>query len=124
MSEKFRHNPSNEKEGEVIISTKNGESKKHTGAKVKKHATELIVGKDIMLSEVPEYLSLALVGRFYGKIVDEDALQRWMEENWNPHLWQLPMFHIMSRGWILFRVKKQAEKQLLLKKGIEAIVIK
>ena len=62
-----------------MISTKNGESKKRSGAKVKKHAAELIVGKDITLSEVPEYLSLALVGRFCGKKVSEDALRRWME---------------------------------------------
>ena len=37
--EKFRHNPSNRKEGEAIISNKNGESKKRTGGEVKKHAT-------------------------------------------------------------------------------------
>ena len=94
-----------------MISTKNGESKKHSGAKVKKHAAELIVGKDIMLSEVPQYLSLALVGIFCGKIVSKNALRRWMEENWNPHLRQLPMFHI------LLRVKIEVERQLLLRKN-------
>ena len=51
---KFKHDPSNRKEGEVIISTKNGKIKKRAGAKVKKNAAELILGKDISLSEAPE----------------------------------------------------------------------
>ena len=72
--EKFRHGLSSRKEGAVIISTKDGESKKHIGAKAKKNASTLIVGKDISLSEVPKYLSLALVGIFCGKIVRETAL--------------------------------------------------
>ena len=82
--EKLRHDPSNKKDGKDIIPTRNGESKKCTGAKVKKSAAELIVGKDISLSEVLEYLFLALVERFCGKTIEEDALRRWMEVNWNP----------------------------------------
>ena len=107
---KFRHDISRRKEGAVIISTKDGEIKKCTGSKAKKHAATLIVGKDISLSEVLEYLSLALVGRFCSKTVNETALQRWMQENWSPHLRQLPVFHILSRGWIFFRVKTEVER--------------
>ena len=67
MTKEFRHDLSSRKEDAVIISTKDGDCKKHTGAKAKKHAATLIVGKDILLSEVPKYLSLALVGRFCRK---------------------------------------------------------
>ena len=43
------HDLSIRKEDAVIISTKDGESKKHRGAKAKKHAATLIVGKDIFI---------------------------------------------------------------------------
>ena len=63
----------NKKDGKYMISTKIGE-KKRLGAKAKKEATTLVVGKDISLEEVPDYFSSALVGRFCGKIVEEVAL--------------------------------------------------
>ena len=37
-----------------------------------------------------------------------------MEDNWIPHLRQLPVFHTISRGWILFRVKTKEERKILL----------
>ena len=99
-----------------MISPKTGE-KKISGAKAKKQAATLVVVKDISLAEVPDYLSSALVGRFCGKIFGEAALRNWMEEHSNTHLWQLPMLHIMSRGWILFHVKTEADRQTLLDKN-------
>ena len=95
---KLRHDIFNNKiEGAVITSSKNDENKKRVAAKEKKHAATLIVGKDISLTKVPEYLSLDLVGRFCSKTVDKATLCRWMEEKWSPLLRQLPMFHVMSR---------------------------
>ena len=47
----------------------------------------------------------------------EAALQRWMEENWSPHMQQLPAFHILYPGWILLRVKTEEEIQKLLNKS-------
>ena len=64
---------SNKKDGEDMISTKFGE-KKRLGAKAKKEAATLVVGKDISLEEVPNYFSFALVSRFCGKTVEEVAL--------------------------------------------------
>ena len=57
-----------------MTSPKNYENRKRVRAKAKQHAVTLIVGKEISLTEVPDYLSLALVGRSYGKTVGEDAL--------------------------------------------------
>ena len=57
-----------------MISTKIGE-KKRPGGKAKKKSIALVVGKDMSLAEVPDYLSSPLVGKFCGKIVGEAALQ-------------------------------------------------
>ena len=84
--EKIRLNLSSMMEDAVIISNKDVETRKCKGSKGKKHAASLVVGQDISLTEIPNYLSLALVGRFCGKTIDEAALRRWMEENWSPHL--------------------------------------
>ena len=59
----------------------NTSERKRSGAKAKKQAVALIVGRDISLAKVPDYLSSALVGRFCGKLVGETALHRWMEEH-------------------------------------------
>ena len=112
-SENTRHVLSSKKAGGVMISTNTDERRKRSGAKAKKQATTLIVGRDISLVEVPDYLSSALVGRFCGKSVGETALHRWMEEHRSPLLQKLPMFHILSRGWILFRVKTETDPQTL-----------
>ena len=101
MRENTRPALSNKKDDEDMKSIKIGEKKK-SGAKAKKQVATLVVGRDIALAEAPDYLSFALVGRFCGKSVGEEALRKWMEEHWNTHLWKLPMFHILSRGWILF----------------------
>ena len=71
---------SNKKDDEDMRAIKTGE-KKRSRAKAKKHAAALVVGKDIALAEVPDYLSFALVGRFCRKSVGEAALQKWMEEH-------------------------------------------
>ena len=84
------------------------------GAQVKKDMTLLSVGKDIKLNEILEYLSLALVGHFCGKLVGEAAPCRWMDDNWKPYLNQILMFHILSYGLILFRVKSEEDRQKLL----------
>ena len=64
---------SNKKDGEDMISTKAGE-KKRPGDKAKKQAIALVVGKDISLAEVPDYLSSTLVDKFCGKTVGEADL--------------------------------------------------
>ena len=73
MQENTRPILSNKKDGEDMISTKAGE-KKRPGDKAKKQAIALVVGKDISLAEVPDYLSSTFVGRLCGKIVGEVAL--------------------------------------------------
>ena len=92
------------KEDTSLINKKGGNHKivRQTRAKARKTSASLTVGKDIELTYLPEYLSLALVGRFRGKIVGEVALHRWMKENWS------------SRGWILFKVKTEEERQKIL----------
>ena len=92
----------------------NHKNLRRTWAKARKTSASLTVGKHIELTYVPEYLSLALVGRFRGKIMGEVALRRWMKENWSSHMQQLSVFHILSRGWILFRVKTEEERQKIL----------
>ena len=61
--------------------------------------------KDIGLNEIPGYLSLALVGRFCEKSVDEAALCGWMDDNWKYHLKQMSLFHILSRSLDPFQGK-------------------
>ena len=73
MPEEPRHDFFNREE-DAVTSPKNDENRKRVRAKAKQHAVTLIVGKEISLTEVPDYLSLALVGRSYGKTVGEDAL--------------------------------------------------
>ena len=57
------------KEDTIIITNKGGDhvEKRRTRAKEKKHAASLIVGNDILITEIPDYLLLDLEGRFYGK---------------------------------------------------------
>ena len=68
----------------------------------------------IVIKEVPYYLASTLVRRFYGKHVGENSLQNWMEINQGAILDQIPSFHIMSRGWILFRLHSQLDKHRLM----------
>ena len=112
-SESTGHVLSSKKACGVMISNNTSETK-CSGAKAKKQATTLIVGRDISIAEVPDYLASALVGRFCEKLVGEIALRRWMEEQWSPLLRKLPMFHIFSRGWILFQVMTEIDRQTLL----------
>ena len=77
---------------------------------------ELTIGRDIQLSEIPEYLNLALVGIFCGKLAGSSSLGEWMEKNWNPVLGYTPIFHVLTKGWFLLKVSKEEDKILLLQR--------
>ena len=61
---------SNKKDDEDMKSIKTGKKKK-SGSKAKDQATTLVVGRDIVLPKVADYLSFALVGWFCRKRVGE-----------------------------------------------------
>ena len=84
---------------------------------MKKTPPELPVGRDIQIGEIPEYLNLAIVGRFYGKSPGSAALKNWMEDNWNPVLGYTLSFHVLPRGWFMLKVSKEEERTLLLQKS-------
>ena len=71
--ENTRPTLSNKKYDEDMKAIKTGEKKK-SGAKAKRKAAALVVGRDIALAEVPDYLSFALVELFCRKSVGEAAL--------------------------------------------------
>ena len=73
-SKKLRLDLSRREEDAVIISNKVGEIIKCTGSKAKKYTTSLVVGKDTSLTEIPDYMSLDLVGIFKVKSIGEAAL--------------------------------------------------
>ena len=83
----------------------------------KKTPPELSVERDIQIGEIPEYLNLAIIGRFCGKTPGSAALKNWMEDNWKPVLGYTPSFHVLPRGWFMLKVSKEEERTLLLQKS-------
>ena len=68
---------------------------KEKGIRLKKTCAELIVGKYIQIEQIPEYLKLALIGRFYGKTLGRDTLLQWMESNWTERMGYTLEFHVL-----------------------------
>ena len=60
--------------------------RKRKGVCLKGGNVELVVDKDIHLEQISAYLKVDLVGRFCGKVIGKDALERWMKEKWNNYL--------------------------------------
>ena len=76
---------------------------------------ELIVGKDITLEQIPDFLAQALVGRFCGKIVTKASLQQWIALNWSNLLGYEPTFYSLPRGWFLIKLQSMEDNCKLLK---------
>ena len=56
-------------------------SRKRKGVCPKGGNVELVVDKDIHLEQIHEYLKVALVRIFCGKVTGRDALERWIKAN-------------------------------------------
>ena len=41
----------------------------------------MILGKDISLEQIPDYLNFALVGRLCGKVMTRALFEQWIQEN-------------------------------------------
>ena len=52
---------------------------KDKGMRAKTTYLELVTGKDIKITDIPDYLNYALVGIFYCKIIGNSSLSAWME---------------------------------------------
>ena len=50
--------------------------------KARKDSPKLIMGKDIGFEQFLDFLSMAIVRRFYGKTVSRNSLQQWITTNW------------------------------------------
>ena len=70
--------------------------KNRHGMKDRKDNLELIMGKDISLEQIPDFLSQALVGHFCGKIVAIASLQHWISTNWGELLGYEIFFLLIS----------------------------
>ena len=82
--------------------------------KPKKGCLKLSFGRDIQLTKIPTYLNFSLVGRFCGKVTRKDSLINLMDKDWYPVLGYTSEFHILPRGWFLFKVKKEEDGTTLL----------
>ena len=66
----------NHDEGKILDNeTPNRAIKRNHGMRARKDSPKLIVGTYIDFDQILEFLTKALVGRFYGKIVSRSALQ-------------------------------------------------
>ena len=54
----------------------------HKGARPKKDLALFVVGREIGIEEVPEYLATTLVGRLCEKNFGETSLRSWVEHDW------------------------------------------
>ena len=66
--------------------------KKRRGMRARNGNLELLLGKDISLEQVPDFLAHALVGCFCGKVIARASLQWWIQANWISILRYEPTF--------------------------------
>ena len=74
------------------------------GIRLKSGIAKLIVGEDIAISKVLDYLENVLMGHFCGQIASSEAIYTWIDEQWRPLLGYSPSFNHLSRGWLLFKL--------------------
>ena len=54
--------------------------RKRRGIRPKKGNFEMIVGKHILFEQISDYLKVALVGRFCGKVMTRGTPEQWFKE--------------------------------------------
>ena len=69
------------------------------------------VKKRIIL-EVLSMIGKTLVGKFLGRLVNMDSLNKWTPDPWVTVLNYGPIFHLLEKGWIgfIFRSLEDADK--------------
>jgi hypothetical protein len=77
----------------------------------------MVVGKDILVTEVLQYAGKTLVGRFTDKSPGDQALHAWMEEHWLSLLGYISSAHTLVQGWIAFFLQEESHCNLLLDKA-------
>ena len=88
--------------------------RKSKGVRPRKNTAELTVGRGIELRQIPDYLKLALVGRFCGKFPGREAMQIWINEKWEGELGYKPEFHVLPKGWFLLKPRQENDGHKLL----------
>ena len=73
-----------------------------------------MVGSDLTIEEIRNFLVLDLVGHFSGKTVCPASLCSWILDNWEVKLGYSQVFHVLSLGWICFIIRNPEAKVKIL----------
>jgi hypothetical protein len=59
-------------------------------------------GEDLWVNQIAALEGRALVGKFRGRRMVVGTLNSWIAANWVSLIGYAPIFHLLSRGWIMF----------------------
>ena len=62
----------------------------------------MVVGEDIMVSQIMEYLGKTLMGHFFGQRIPTDHLNDWVKKMWSLIIGYGPSFNLLTKGWTSF----------------------
>jgi hypothetical protein len=62
----------------------------------KRVSIQMVVGIDIFIEEVTNFVGKTLVGRFCGISIGDEALSKWIASHWEPKLGYTPVMHTLA----------------------------
>lgn len=71
----------------------------------------------LLMEQVLEYASKALLGSFFSIRIVEDSLRKWVNVSWEPVMGYCPTFYILSQGGLGFNISLEEDVVKILKRG-------
>jgi hypothetical protein len=71
----------------------------------------MVVGEDVVMRKIPSLLGRTTIGRFVGIMVQASLLAIWLDLHPAGLLGYLPIFHTLSRDWIVFKFNSKEDME-------------